>query len=604
VTADSATTEKVHAAERQIAFVRLFVVLTNTVVYLWLMDKAGTVPSLAYGIIAVAFLYTAWVLAAEPYRRYPLLASSYFTSAGDAVLIMGWLLATGGIRSPFYLLLYISISAVAFRYGVRETAAATAIYALSYLGLLVASGQVAGHAPEIVVRLAYIPLFASLSGLMSREVLRQMRSRAELAERLNHETRASERRSRFLADATALLTRSLDWEELPTRIARLVVPALGDNCVVDVVIEGGSLRRMAEASVDPEKEHLLRRLRAFPSVSGEQSPAQRALTTGTTVFIPRFDESVLAALERGDEYSRIVRALAPTSSVSIPLKSRERTVGVLSFGMSAAGRQHDPADLSLAEELARHAALALDNARLYREAQQAISARDQFLSIASHELRTPLTTLKLQGDGLMRQASLARPTDPETTQHRLAAIVAQTARLDQLVGQLLDVSRITGGELTLHLQDTDLAAVAAEVVGRFEDQLAHVGSTVSLSVEGHPVVGQWDPVRVDQIVTNLVGNAIKYGAGKPVQVTVTAADGHARLTVRDQGIGIDPDHQPRLFQRFQRIAGKEGPGGIGLGLWITRQFVEAMAGSIRVQSRLGEGATFVVELPVADRAEG
>jgi signal transduction histidine kinase len=600
VTADSATTEKVWLAERQIALVRLFVVVANTLVYLFLMEKAGTVPGLAYAIIVVAFLYTAWVLRAEPYRRYAFLASSYFTSAGDTLLLIAWIYATGARSSPFYLLLYISISAVAFRYGVRETVAAAVLYAASYLALLVALGQVAGHVAEIVVRLAYVPLIALLSALMSREILRQTRSRVEIAERLSRETRVAERRSRFLADATAILTRSLDWEEISARVARLIVPTLGDNCVVDLVTSDGGLRRMAEASADPGKEALLRELRAFPMNEAEGSPTRRALATGQTVFIPNFDEASLRSLDRNDAYGRIVRAIAPTSSVSIPLISRARTLGVLTYGMDASGRRHDPADLALAEELARHAALAIDNARLYRDAQEAITSRDRFISIASHELKTPLTTLRLQAEGLLRQMGPSRGAlDPAAQARRLTTIVAQTARLDELVSQMLDVSRISAGRLDLNLQPIDLGAVTAEVVARFEDQLSRAAASVSVSVAGAPVVGCWDPMRVDQIVTNLVGNAIKYGAGRPIEVAVSAGEGRARLVVRDQGIGIDREQQGRLFHRFERLVGKDAPGGIGLGLWITRQFVEAMAGTISVESDLGRGSTFVVELPIA-----
>jgi signal transduction histidine kinase len=600
---DLAATEKVRSAERQIAIVRSFVVLINTLVYLLLMDKAGTLPWLAAAVIAVAFLYSGWVLWREPYRRYALLLSSYFTTATDALLIIVWVLATGGIHSPFYILLYLSISAVAFRYAARETAAATAIYAGSYLGLLLALGQVGGHAADVTVRLSYIGLFGLLSGLMSREVLRQTRFRVELAEQLNRETELAGRRSRFLADASATLAGSLDWEEIPTCIARLMVPMLGDNCVVDVIDEDGSLRRQGEASVYPAKEELLRQLRAFP-VPDEASPVRRALATGQTVFIPQFDDAALGDLKRGDAYTGLVRAIGPTSSITIPMRGRDRMLGALSFGMGGSGRAHDPADLALAEELARHAALAIDNARLYREATQAIQARDTFLSIASHELKTPLTTLVLQADGLLRQSrgSPADGLDSMSVIRRADKMVQQTHRLDRLINQLLDVSRITSGHLDLDLKQVDLAGVVNEVVTRFSEDLASAGSTLSVSNDGGAVIGRWDPMRLDQIVTNLVSNAIKYGRGGTIDVALAVRGGRARFAVTDHGIGIDKAHQRRLFQRFERMAGKDAPGGIGLGLWITRQFVVAMEGSITVESDLGQGATFAVELPT--RADG
>jgi signal transduction histidine kinase len=595
---DLAAIEKIRSAERQIAIVRSFVVLINTLVYLLLMDKAGTRPGLAITVIAVALLYSGWVLWSEPYRRYALLASSYFTAASDALLIIVWVYATGGIHSPFHLLLYLSISAVAFRYAARETLAAGAIYVGAYLGMLLVLGQVGGHAAEVTVRLTYIGLFALLSGLMSREVLRQTRFRVEIAEQLNRETELAGRRSRFLADASATLARSLDWEEIPTCIARLMVPLLGDNCVVDLIQEDGSIRRQGEASVYPAKEDLLRQLRAFP-IASEASPVRRALATGETVFIPRFDDTALGGLTRGSEYSGIVRAIGPTSSITIPMRGRDRMLGALTFGMGGSGRAHDPADLALAEELARHAALAIDNARLYREATQAIQARDTFLSIASHELKTPLTTLVLQADGLLRQSKSlsADGTESVSVRRRADKIVQQTHRLDRLINQLLDVSRITSGRLDLDLKQVDLAGIVDEVVARFSEDLAVVGSTLSVSHDGGPVIGCWDPMRLDQIVTNLVSNAIKYGRGGMIDIALAVHSERARLVITDHGIGIEKTEQQRLFQRFERIAGKDAPGGIGLGLWITRQFVEAMEGSITVQSDLGQGATFAVELP-------
>jgi len=161
----------------------------------------------------------------------------------DAVLILVWLYATGGTASPFYLLIYLSVTAVAFRYGYRQTALAGLIYSGSYLALLLALGATLGVA-DVVVRVAYVAPFALLAALMSRELSRHMRSRVELAERLKRETELAERRSRFLAEASALLTSSLEWDELPARVARLVVPFLGDNCVVDLVDDDGTIRRI------------------------------------------------------------------------------------------------------------------------------------------------------------------------------------------------------------------------------------------------------------------------------------------------------------------------------------------------------------------------
>jgi signal transduction histidine kinase len=176
-------------------------------------------------------------------------------------------------------------------------------------------------------------------------------------------------------------------------------------------------------------------------------------------------------------------------------------------------------------------------------------------------------------------------------------MVAQTVRLDRLVGQLLDVSRIAAGRLDLETEEVELGTIVQEVVGRFEDELSRVGSTIQVENAGPSVAGRWDPMRIDQVVTNLVGNAIKYGEGRPIEIRLELSGNRAWLTVRDQGMGIAPDQQRLLFRRFARAAGREAPGGIGLGLWIARQLVEAHGGSIRVESALGEGSSFIVELP-------
>jgi signal transduction histidine kinase len=280
----------------------------------------------------------------------------------------------------------------------------------------------------------------------------------------------------------------------------------------------------------------------------------------------------------------------------LPLAVRGRSLGAITLLTSGFGRRYDASDQALGEELARRIALAIDNARLYREAQDAIRARDEFLSIASHELRTPLTPLQLQVQSLRRLASRSElPLD--RLQQKLALAERQVERLGGLVANLLDISRITGHRLLLELEEVDLAALVRDVTERSRDHLQRVGCTLDLRAPA-ALVGRWDPMRLEQVLTNLLSNAMKYGAGKPIHVEVAAAGGQALLTVRDEGIGIAPEDQRRIFQRFERAVSERHYGGFGLGLWICRQVVEAMGGSIDVQSALGAGATFTVRLPI------
>ncbi len=236
--------------------------------------------------------------------------------------------------------------------------------------------------------------------------------------------------------------------------------------------------------------------------------------------------------------------------------------------------------------------------RLYREAQEAILARDEFLSIASHELKTPLTALQLQLQMLLRSASKGGTTKltPERLVNKLHLADQQTERLAALINDLLDVARIRTGRVDIRLEEVDLAHVVRDVLARFEEQIAQSGCSIRLYAD-QPIVACWDRSRLEQVVTNLLSNAIKYGAGKPVEIGIQGDDAQAQLVVRDHGIGIAPEHLERIFVRFERAVSANHYGGLGLGLYIVRQIVEALDGTIHVASDFGAGSTFTVTLP-------
>lgn len=231
------------------------------------------------------------------------------------------------------------------------------------------------------------------------------------------------------------------------------------------------------------------------------------------------------------------------------------------------------------------------------EALEAIQARDLFLSVASHELRTPLTTLQLQLQALQRFVDRSENL-PDEIAVRLRSALRQTRRLGGLIDELLDVSRIMHGRLAPERSRVDLSTVVMDVVDRYRIALEQSGSPLTVEGVDRPIVGEWDALRIDQIVDNLLSNAIKYGEGGPIEVEVACDDDHARIVVRDHGIGISPEDQSRIFGRFERAVSTRYYGGFGLGLWITRQVVEAHGGTIHVESELGEGSTFEVVLPL------
>ena len=234
-----------------------------------------------------------------------------------------------------------------------------------------------------------------------------------------------------------------------------------------------------------------------------------------------------------------------------------------------------------------------DLKRLYKEAQTAIHVRDEFLSIASHELRTPLTALQLQLETL-RDA--LRELDHDGIGKRLAKAEKQTGRLGKLISNLLDVSRIVSGTLQLEIEEFDVAEAVKEVADRFAEEAARAGC--KLDIAATPGTIRWDRVRLEQVVTNLLSNAIKYAPGSPIEIRVEGGP-PARVSVQDHGIGIAPEDLTRIFGRFERAAPTRHYGGLGMGLFIAQQIVEAHGGSIAAASSPGQGARFTVELPPA-----
>jgi signal transduction histidine kinase len=234
--------------------------------------------------------------------------------------------------------------------------------------------------------------------------------------------------------------------------------------------------------------------------------------------------------------------------------------------------------------------------------QGAERARGDFLMIAAHELRTPLTPLFLQIASATSAMRAAGPDIAKKADALLDSAKRQLDRFAELVEHLLDVSQVTSGPLTLRCEPSDLVDMVREVVARFEPNLARAHCTLRVEAP-RPVLGAWDRQRLERVVAQLLSNAAKFGAGAPIDVTVESTNGLARLSVRDNGIGLAPQDQERIFRPFERAVSARHYGGFGIGLWITRQIIEAHGGAIRVESKPGAGARFIVELPRCARVE-
>jgi len=396
--------------------------------------------------------------------------------------------------------------------------------------------------------------------------------------------------ARFLSEATRLLSGSLHHEENFNQLAWLSVPALGDVCAYDVLESNGKVRRVAASCVEPAE---------LPLVAGDR-PAIPLLEP-TDLRSRPFLETILTGHAQLDP---AFAADGLRSLLSVPLLGAGATQGAISFCFQPGNtRRHTLADLALAEELARRVAIALANARLYQEARQAVRARDDLLSICSHELRTPVTGMKLQTELMRRQLFKLDPGDgaPEKLQKLVGQTDKQLDRLTKLIEEMLDFSRIGSGRLPIKPERLDLTEVVRATVDWMRPQCVLAGCTVELEAAG-PVLGNFDRFRLEQVLTNLLTNAVRYGAGKPINVRVFEEASRARLSVRDQGMGIAAVDQARIFEPYERAVPSSSISGLGLGLYIARHIVSAHGGTLTVESEVGRGSTFRADFPKADGA--
>ncbi|MCP3140004.1 GAF domain-containing protein [Pyxidicoccus xibeiensis] len=414
------------------------------------------------------------------------------------------------------------------------------------------------------------------------------------------EQQREQERLRFLADVTARLSSSLDWRTTLRTVARVLVGPLADYCTVDVLTgDGDQLERVEALAGDARTQELLAKAVRYPPPSGLRTPLRRVMETGQSELASELDAAWLDALSVSPEHRKHLEALAPRSLMIVPLVARGRTLGVVCAVSQDPSRRYRAADLAFLEDVASRAALAVDNAWLYREAEGAVTARDEFVAIATHELRTPLSALQLQLTSLHRAAQRDTPVPPERLRQGLGSALRQAERLGHLVTHLFDVARISTGRLELEREQVDLSALAHRLVARMEDALAAAGCAAVVHADA-PVLAHADRSRIEQVLMNLLSNAMKYAAGQPVEVTVESADGASLLYVRDWGPGIPRGAHERIFERFERATGEHARASLGLGLYISRQIARAHGGDLSVTSpQEGPGASFVLRLPPA-----
>ena len=424
---------------------------------------------------------------------------------------------------------------------------------------------------------------------------------AELYEeqsRLRGEAEAATRRAAFLAEAAAVLTSSLDYERTLEAVARLAVPHVADWCAVDIIGEGGGVRRLAVAHVDPAKIEWAHELAdRYPYDPEAPAGVPHVIRTGRPEMYPEVSDEMLAAAARDEEHLRILREVGFTSALIVPMAAHGRVSGVITFVTAESGRRYGAEDLAFAQHLARRAALAVENARLYREAQEANRVKDEFLATLSHELRTPLTAI-------LGWASMLRTSrfDEEATRRAVETIERNARAQRQIVEDVLDVSRIITGRLRIDVRPVELRSLVEAAVDGVRPAAEAKGVFLSTMLGRDVGVVSADPDRLQQVMWNLLSNAVKFTpAGGRVEVELRRADEQAVVNVRDTGQGIRPEFLPHVFDRFRQAdqSTTRRHGGLGLGLAIVRHLVELHGGSVTAESEgEGRGSSFTVRLPL------
>ncbi|CAN5895691.1 hypothetical protein BH11GEM2_BH11GEM2_07630 [soil metagenome] len=428
------------------------------------------------------------------------------------------------------------------------------------------------------------------------------------------EARRAQEASQYLARASDLLSRSLEYEVTIGELARLVVPDLADWCAVEIADEQGKLHQLVVAHVDEAKVTFAREFNAqYPSDPAASAGSYQVLRTGVPELYPDLSDEMIVASARSEEHLRLSRELAIRSALLVPLSAGGATYGVLTLVSSESGRRFGTADLELAVELAHRAAIAVQNARLHASAVRAQQAaehaqhvaenanrvKSQFLATMSHELRTPLNAIG--GYVQLLLLGVKGPVSAEQEDY-LARVTRSQKYLLSMIEDLLSFARIEAGHMELRLAAIEPGQLIEEVTAVVAPQVEDAGLALTRGACPDGVLMWADQERARQIVLNLITNAVKFTpAGGSIDIECEADPSHVRFLVRDTGAGIPSDKQEAIFEAFVQLErdDRKGGAGTGLGLAISREMARAMHGDLTVQSERGQGSTFILSLPRA-----
>jgi PAS domain S-box-containing protein len=424
----------------------------------------------------------------------------------------------------------------------------------------------------------------------------------EEQQRLRTQAQQSERRASLLAQASTVLNSLLSYDAILKSLSQIVIPELADWCAIFLIEANGQIFITDLRAARSDKQQILDKLRDHQFDVNGPSGAAHVLRTGKSLFIPEVDLSTVKTYVEDSSLLAVVQALGSQSNITVPLQTRERILGAFSLNMGESKRHYTSDDLRLLEELARRATIAIENAQLYHDAEQArnkaetaVQLRDEFLSVAAHELRTPVTSLRGFAQTLLRQLDHGREIDEPQWRRVLERINSQSIKLATLVGRLLDISRLETGRLILEYETTKIAPLIQAMVDQAQS------STSIHMIDFHPsatVEALIDPLRIEQVISNLLDNAIKYSPdGGAIEVKLASiGETHFQIQITDHGIGIPMEHRDHIFDRFYQAHQSSSVGGLGLGLHISRQIVELHGGKLEARFPENGGTCIIITL--------